>query len=279
MRLDDASEQTWSVAHLVRHLRDMGVSPGDTLFVHTGLRATGMGQHDVPNLLDAYREAVGSQGNVFFPTHTYCNRGGSAYHVNHPCDSGIGAWPELARRVPGVVRGHHPTHSNAGIGTDAAAILAGEELAEGVGIGSTLDKLYHRGATVLMVGCGLQGCTALHLAETRARVPYLGMFPGEDTHVTLSYADPAAGPGGRTIEHRVHERPGCSHGFPTLEPALRAAGAIRDGRLAEASVAVCEMKRLVDAAVVLLKEDPFRTLCRDPECRRCPFVREHFGLD
>ncbi|MBN2311355.1 MAG: AAC(3) family N-acetyltransferase, partial [Candidatus Hydrogenedentes bacterium] len=231
-------EPVWPVSRLTAQLRDLGVRAGDTLFVHTGLRATRLARHEVPNLLAAYLRAVGDEGAVFFPTHTYCFKsmpGVAPYHLDMPCVPGVGVWPELTRRIPGVTRSLQPTHSNAGIGADVDRILGDHADFEPVGVGSPLDKHYLANDKVLLIGCGFESCTALHLAETYAQVPYLGRFPNPDDSIALTRTS------GTVREIPIRERPGCSTGFPKFEPRLRAEDLIRDGRLAEAPVMLCEM--------------------------------------
>ena len=261
----------WTVERLAGQVRDLGVESGDRIFVHTGLRNTKIPRKDVPNLFLAYRDVLGPAGALLFPTHTYSCRGAVGCPPFHPglrCDASIGIWPELARNEPGVIRSASPTHSAAGIGEGVEGFLAGHDRVQPVGEHSPLDKLQQAGAKVLLVGCGFESCTLIHLAEYYAQVPYL--------HLPCAGFEPVATvllPGGNIEERPIEIVPGCSRGFPKLEKPLRKRGLIRDGRIGKARVMLCEMQPLLNAAVELLKANPAGYLC-DTYCATCTSRRE-----
>jgi aminoglycoside 3-N-acetyltransferase len=171
-----------------------------------------------------------------------------------------------------VIRSANPTHSAAGIGPAAETMLAGHDETQAVGVGSPLDRLRQAGARVLMIGCGFESCTLLHLAEAYAEVPYL--------RLPCATFDPVAlvvrGEGG--IEERPMEIvPGCSRGFPKFEKAFRRQGLIRDGRVGKAKAMLCDMDPLFQAAVRLLRENPLGYLCDGP-CATCQRRRERVDM-
>lgn len=261
----------WTVDCLAKQLRDIGVEEGDRLFVHTGLRKTRIAREAVPNLFAAYRTVLGSNGALFFPTHTYSCRGAVGRPPFHPdlrCDPSIGIWPELARKEPGVIRSESPTHSAAGIGKGAAEMLAGHARVQPVGQDSPLDRLRNAGAKVLLIGCGFESCTLLHLAEFYADVPYL--------HLPCAGFDPVATvalPNGHIEERPVEVIPGCSSGFPKFEAPFREAGLIRDGHVGKARAMLCDMQPVLHKAVELLRANPMGYLC-DTYCATCSMRRE-----
>ncbi|MFO7976637.1 MAG: AAC(3) family N-acetyltransferase [Candidatus Hydrogenedentota bacterium] len=266
----------WTVDRLAEQMREMGIGEGDRLFVHTGLRKTKIARDVVPNLFAAYRKVLGPHGAVFFPTHTYSCRGAVGCPPFHPdlrCDASIGVWPELARKEPGVVRSASPTHSAAGIGEGAAEILAGHDEVQPVAEDSPLDRLQKAGAKVLLIGCGFESCTLLHLAEYYAAVPYL--------HLPCAGFEPIARvalPNGQVEERPIEIIPGCSTGFPKFEKPFRKAGLIRDGRIGKARAMLCEMQPLLSTAVELLRANPMGYLC-DTYCATCSMRRERVGQE
>jgi aminoglycoside 3-N-acetyltransferase len=259
----------WSVDRLAGQLCALGITAGDRLIVHTGLRATALLRDEVRLLLEAYRAVLGPEGALFFPTHTYSFKGipnRPPFDEDAPCHPMIGAWPELARKAPHVVRSRHPTHSLAGIGRHVGAILDGHDKVDAVGFGSPLDKLLQVSAKVLMTGCGFESCTALHLAEVYADAPYLRLSHyGIDPHALIRQ-------GSGIVEMPLGITPRCSNGFPKMEPRLQAAGLIRDGRLGAARAMLCPMERLVKAAVQAFRESPLSYLC-DRDCLFCGHAR------
>lgn len=259
----------WSVERLAAQLQAIGIERGERLFVHTGLRAINLTRDEAPSLLEAYQAVLGPEGTLFFPTYTYSVKGirsRVAFSPAAPCHPMIGAWPEFARKAPGVVRSRHPTHSVAGIGQEVESILEGHEHVDAVGFGSPLDKLQQRNGKVLMVGCGFESCTFLHLAEAYAKVPYLGL-----THFGIQPVGVVRK--GREIrEVPLGVVPRCSRGFPKMEPKMRAGGVLRDGELGEAHAMLCSMRPLMDAAVQAFREDPLGYLC-ERECLFCHHAR------
>ncbi len=261
----------WTVERLAGQVRSMGIGPGERVFVHTGLRRTRIPRRDVPNLFAAYQQVLGPHGALFFPTHTYSCRGAVGCPPFHPdlrCDASIGIWPELARKEPGVIRSASPTHSAAGIGEGAAEILAGHDRVQPVGEDSPLDRLQRTGAKVLLIGCGFESCTLLHLAEYYADVPYL--------HLPCAGFEPIATvllPNGDVEERPVEVVPGCSRGFPKFEKEFRKRGLIRDGHIGKARAMVCDMQPLLNAAVELLRANPAGYLCHTA-CATCTRRRE-----
>jgi aminoglycoside 3-N-acetyltransferase len=185
-----AGSVRWPVtrAQLVRDLRRLGVTPGQTLLVHASLRSIGLVDGGALAVVNALREAVGPRGNVVAPTGTEENsltsraykartahmaqdeieafsRNMPAFDKNiTPTNSAIG---EALRTADGAVRSAHPQSSFAAVGPQAASLMAGHSLECHLGEDSPLAKLYKLGAHVLLLGVGYAACTALHLAEYR----------------------------------------------------------------------------------------------------------------
>ena len=70
-----------------------------------------------------------------------------------------GTIPETFRKRKGVMRGSHPSNSVAAIGPKA------ELLSEG------WHRLLESDGYILLIGVGLEACTAMHLAEKRVHFP------------------------------------------------------------------------------------------------------------
>jgi aminoglycoside 3-N-acetyltransferase len=176
-------------AQLVRDLRRLGVTQGQTLLVHASLRSIGLVDGGAPTVVTALREAVGPTGNVVAPTGTEENsltsrahkariacmtqdeieafcRDMSAFDKN-AMPTTMGAIGEALRTAGGAVRSAHPQSSFAAVGPRADDLMAGHRLECHLGEDSSLAKLYQLGAHVLMLGVGYARCTAFHLAEYR----------------------------------------------------------------------------------------------------------------
>lgn len=176
-------------ARLVRNLRKLGVTEGQTLLAHVSLSSIGWVDGGASTVVAALRQVVGASGNVVMLTATQENSLTSRAHRakiaelapevvekylqimppfdarRTPCDTGAVA--EALRTACGAVRSEHPQSSFAAIGPNATQLMAGHLLECHHGEDSPLAKLYAHDAQVLMIGVGYRVCTAIHLAEYR----------------------------------------------------------------------------------------------------------------
>lgn len=202
---------------------------------------------------DTLLEVVGPAGLLAMPTHTW-----STVHRDQPVfhetlsPSIVGRITETFRHRPGVARSLHPTHSVAAAGPDAAAFLEGHENHDTpCARTSPYGRLVERDGQVLMIGVGLERFTLLHGFEEWARVPWL-FNRCEALWVIRRDGTTLAVPSRRhTDVPRYQERD-----FPSLEPALREAGAIRYGSAGAASLRLIDARRAADALVPLISADP-----------------------
>jgi aminoglycoside 3-N-acetyltransferase len=181
-------------ASLAADLRRLGVDEGGVVLVHSSYRSLGFvaggPQAVVLALLDA-------AGTVVVPTHTPDNSDPAAWS-NPPVPEGwwagirrhtpgfdpartpasryMGRLAELVRTWPGALRSGHPQVSFAAVGPRAAEIVAEHPLEDGLGERSPLGAVYRLDGQVLLLGCGHDANTSLHLAETRV--------PGAPRHET-----------------------------------------------------------------------------------------------
>ena len=184
-----------TVDSLTADLRDLGVTAGACLLVHTSLSALGWvvgGEHAVVLALRRAIDPDGrGEGTLVMPAQSwqlcdpaYLNNPAvprewwSAIRAHLPAwdpastpTRTMGAVAELFRTLPGVRRSDHPHRSCAAEGRHAERVVARHDLTSPVGEGSPLRALYDLGAdaavAVLLLGVGHEKSTALHLAEDR----------------------------------------------------------------------------------------------------------------
>jgi len=156
-------------------LTRLGLKKGDMVGVHSSLSSFGYVEGGADTLIDALLETVGEQGSVVMSTHS-ANLSEDKrtpemialgiswlfkilpYNPDKtPVTTGI--IPETLRKRKGVVRGLHPSLSIAASGPKA------EVLSEG------WHRLLEFDGYMLLIGVGLDRCTAMHLAEKRVRLP------------------------------------------------------------------------------------------------------------
>lgn len=223
-----------------RQLRDLGISPEDTVVVHSSLRAIGPVEGGGEGLLELLR-AYFDRGLLLVPTHTWATvQPSHPYYnaaVDQPC---IGALPALAAFHPGGVRSLHPTHSMTAFGSRAAEYVRDEELTgtpappEGC-----WGRLYGEQAKILLLGVGQERNTYLHAVEEMLRVP----DRLTDTAFTVYGTDGKGYFWEQTMRrHHCTQAPDISREFPRYLPAFLYWGAVWEGRFGAAQAQVCDAR-------------------------------------
>ncbi|SIO09853.1 aminoglycoside 3-N-acetyltransferase [Singulisphaera sp. GP187] len=174
-----------AIRHLVRpwltmpqienDLRALGVRTGGILLVHSSLSALGYVVDGAPAVLEALIKAIGPGGTLVLPTHSWriMEAGRRDFDVR-TSSSCVGAIPETFRRMPGVVRSLHPTHSVAAMGPLAGWLIADHEYSQTpCGEGTPYARVLDHNGQILLLGVGLTANTAFHAIEALVQVPYL----------------------------------------------------------------------------------------------------------
>lgn len=178
-------------ASLAADLTALGLHEGDTVIVHSSLRAVGWVPGGPVAVTQALLDVLGPAGTLVVPTQTMGNS--DPQYWQHPPvpeawwpvireqmpafdpavtpSLGLGALAETVRTWPGAVRSNHPQASFAAVGARAAELMATHELDSHLGEASPLAALERVGGRVLLLGVGFDVCTALHLAEYRTPSP------------------------------------------------------------------------------------------------------------
>jgi aminoglycoside 3-N-acetyltransferase len=174
---------TVSKENIEAGLRKLGLKKGDIVGVHGSLSSFGHVEGGADTVVDALLEVVGEEGTIVMSTHsTNLSEDKRApeekaigvawkfkilpYNPEEtPCSTGI--IPETFRKRKGAMRSLHPTSSLAAMGARAKEIVD-------AGRGGACDgweKLFELDGHILLLGVGLEVCTAMHLAEKRVKFP------------------------------------------------------------------------------------------------------------
>jgi len=232
-------------------LRALGVRPGTTLLVHSSLSSLGFVVGGEATVIDALRAAIGPEGTLVLPTHSWERAGRGDFTFDLAATpSCVGAISERFRTLPGASRSLHPTHSVAAIGPRARALIEGHEKATTpCGDGTPYARLIEARGQILFLGATLDQNTVFHTLEARAAVPYL-MRPEPETFVVT-------GADGRTREMIFHRHArGPDRRFAATAELFEAKGILRRGQVASSAALLVEAAPMAELVLGLLANDP-----------------------
>ena len=98
---------------LIRDLENIGIKKGDVLVVHSSMKSMGHVEGGPECVIAALTEAVGETGTLIFPSFTYRTSYSDSFYSNKDTPSCVGLLSEVFRKMDGVYRTNHPTHSAA----------------------------------------------------------------------------------------------------------------------------------------------------------------------
>ncbi len=248
-------------------IRRIGVKSGDKLVLHSSFKSL---QFDgtPAEACEAFMDCVTEKGTLMMVTHTYCFKNkpdAEKIYDRTTTRSEVGAMSDAFFRLPGVLRSLHPTHSVAAWGGGAQEYLAGHHRGEAMGKTSPLHKIFQEDCKILMVGCSLTSCTAFHVAEFLAEVPYLTVHYDPSWGREADFLDEL---GVRTTYH-FHTVPGCSHGFVKAGPELLGRKIMEQASLRGENTLMLRGKDAIETVAARLRKAPFFFKDRDKKCRHC----------
>jgi aminoglycoside 3-N-acetyltransferase len=249
--------QPHTAGSLAADFRALGLLPGDTVLAHTSLRAIGFVAGSAQAVVQAILDALGPEGTLVVPTHTTFNSDPAGWR-NPPVPAAwwpiiraespgfapavtpswaVGAIPEIVRAWPGTRRSNHPQTSFAAIGAWAEAVVGTHPLEHGFGEASPLGAVYRRRGKVLLLGCGHDRNTSMHLAEFRQERP-----PMVDYGASVRQPDGAS----RWVTWIAPDAD--SSDFGAIGAAYEKTGAVTVGRVGEAVARLMPQPGVVDFA-------------------------------
>lgn len=242
---------------------------GNQVVVHASLSSFGNIEGGALAVCSTLLEAVGDSGTVMMPAFTCAETWPRpepgqprsrpvAFHADISVSKEVGTIAEAFRRLPGVLRSSHPTHSFAAWGRHAREVLSTQRDNNPFG---PLKKINIMQGHVLLLGTSLQSATILHVAEERFGVPYLN----RGTAVRLN----AAGYDERVV---LENLPGCSAAFIKLEDRLDPAK-VKSAPLARGTARKIAVRYLMQLATAMLDRDPRAFVCDQPDCLNCAAKR------
>jgi aminoglycoside N3'-acetyltransferase len=251
----------WTASQLSAQLATAGITRDDVLIVHASLRSIGAVDGAAAAVV---RVLMGACGTLLMPAFSDPQPDG-VFHAEST-GSRVGYLTESFRTTPGVRRSLHPTHSVSAHGPLADAFLTGHQALGGLSKDSPFHRAARCGAKILMIGCPMTTCSAVHIAESIERVPYLGRvwYEGYDRTLTV---DPGAGQA--PFDVAAKDPPTCSIAFGRVEERMRSNSKIREVSFGSARCHLFRGIDAIDAARELLRANPLALLCNHPRCSVC----------
>ena len=237
---------------ILRGLREVGLSEGDVVLVHSSLSAFGHVEGGADTVIDALLETVGESGTVVVPTFDW----GHAHKAervtfdvrNTSCKKEMGIIPETFRLREEAKRSTHVCHSVAAIGPHTDAVI--DEGKSSFGEGSTFHRLYDHDAWCLLLGVEFTSCTELHAVEEFMRVPY--RYHRDYVGSTVILEDGTEVPS-EALEFLRLE--GYRNDFGKMREVLELHGVLRTTHIGDALVTNVRIRDIFDITREYMEED------------------------
>lgn len=268
---------------LIEQLKNMGIKEGDTLLVHSSMKAIGDVDGGADTVLDALIEVVcgtvekssdenveksdngsndvNNAGMLVLPTHTWASMT-DEHSVFDPekepaC---VGILPNLFMKREGVVRSLHPTHSLAAYSLDekkAGKFAAGEERFDTpCNRQGCYGKLYDLDAKILLLGVGLNRNTYMHGVEE-----WFGIKE-RLTEETLSLYIKIQSEAGKEkllpVKMHKHFKPNnisISENYERMRQEFIEKGALVEGKIGEALCSCMSARKVADITTEVLRKN------------------------
>jgi aminoglycoside N3'-acetyltransferase len=257
---NQATRNELSQAEVADQLRALGVAAGAVLLVHTAFRAVRPVEGGPRGLIAALRAALGPDGTLVMPSMTD-NDDAPFDPATSPAAPDLGVVAQTFWRLPGVARSNHP-FAFAALGPQAAAITADPLPLPPHIAASPVGRVHDFDGQVLLLGCGQDASTTLHLAEILAGVPYRA-----PRHCTVLKD-------GRPVRIDYGENDHCCERFALADDWLRSRGLQSEGRVGHAHARLARARDIVTVAREHLAHNPLLFL-HPPSagCDQCDAAR------
>lgn len=258
-----ASKET---AALLPILERFAVSRSGTLVVHSAIATLSRQGFRAEAMIETLLEYLAA-GNLFMPTMTWRTVTLDNPHWDEMATpSHTGILTEVFRTRYAVARSIHPTHSVAGCGPAAPLLLSRHHIdTTPVSANSPYGLMRDYDAYVLMIGVGLECCTAIHLPEELINV---GLYVRPAEQAELYHCRDRTG-----VVHQVRTRrhPRLDRDYPQFAAPLAERGLLASGTIQGCAYTIVALRDLLRHVVAALIENPRATL-RQPneQPRNCP---------
>jgi aminoglycoside 3-N-acetyltransferase len=239
----------YSIFRVILH--NSGISKDSVLVVHSGLSRLSRKSYRAESIIETLLDSVGTLIMPAMSWRTVTTDNPFWDEINTA--SITGALSEIFRTRYATSRSIHPTHSASGYGSQAPYLLSRHHLDETpVSMNSPYGLMRDSDAHVLMIGCGLEACTAIHLAEERF-APDLYLRPAiENYH--------CAARNGVIHEVRTRRHWRLDRDFPRFAALLAEKGRAKSGDIDDCPYLIVSIQHLLSEVTEAFRNDLNATL-------------------
>lgn len=234
--------------NLVAGLRELGVAPGDVVFVHASLKRFGHVEGGEETVVQALLETVGPAGTVAMPGFTFQLNivPEPVFDVLHtPCWTG--RIYEQFRLNHAAYRSHHCTHSVCAVGARAAELTETHSV-QPCGAESPFVKLAEWQGKIILLGVSHNSNTTFHAVEEREKLSYMEFreLPGATIVDELGEHRP--------LPTQIHA-PTRRYDFNRMDEPLRREGIQRQGYIGDSLVRVIAAGEMLEYTAQAVRQD------------------------
>jgi aminoglycoside 3-N-acetyltransferase len=254
-----------TVTTLAADFRNLGISEGITLLVHSSLSSMGWVCGGAVAVILALEQVLTETGTLVMPTHS-SDLTDPEHWVAPPVPESwwqtirdempafdrrftptnwMGCIPETFRNQECVIRSSHPNASFAAWGKHKEYILQDAHYDFSQNEKSPLGRIYEKDGVVLLLGVGYDRNTSFHLAE------YVAKYPSKKV---VKDGFPIVQDGVREWEY-FEDILYYADDFPRIGEDLEGTGMVRRGKIGAAEARLIPQRRMVDFAVAWMEEN------------------------
>jgi aminoglycoside 3-N-acetyltransferase len=243
------NESYRTMKNIREQLYDLGLSPGDTVLMHSSMKALLTDLTPESFLLELML-ALTEEGTLLLPALSYetvtLENPYFSMIYSEPC---VGMLPSTFFKMEGVIRSLHPTHSVCAWGANAKA-LTNKHFFDNTPVGSNSPfmLLPQFSGKFLFVGDILHSCTFMHGIEEIVNAPYL--FNEDMTQYTLTDSTGNV----HVKDYYTHNFRGWNQEYTRIRDILKFPD-IRAGTVCAAPVILIDADKLKTAAIERFESD------------------------
>lgn len=232
-------------------LESLGLPQNAVVMMHSSLKSLGQVPGGAETVINTIINYLSPGGTLLMPGLSYLSvRSDNPVFNVCKTPSCVGIIPETFRRMDGVKRSLHPTHSACGMGKQAEELLKSHHKDNTpCGSNSPFHLLPKVDGYILMLGCGLKPNTSMHAVEELIEPPYLY---GDLLEYTLIDED-----GNQTKKEYIrHGFANTVQRYDRIAIVMEAPG-LRFGKVCGAQCFLIHAPVLWEASVNKYRENPF----------------------